>query len=214
MLTPLKVWARDGEDISSRLYDGWGRLRVDASRAEDERTGKMQEVWPKTFRNPSYSNIFAIGSAIALDTREPDIQALESGEESLRNTGGQPRAQHSPIQTRDMSHLMSARVSEQIFTEITGTPAKNPVESLEEMEAVVNLAWDSSLVSSCGFYAEVQAPAVRKRRGGGEKSDESAVAEVGLETRRGLWAYWSIRLERFIERYRAKGRPLWWLLPS
>ena len=214
VLTPLKVWARDGEDISSRLYDGWGRLRVDASRAEDERTGKMQEVWPKTFRNPSYSNIFAIGSAIALDTREPDIRALESGEESLRNTGGQPRAQHSPIQTRDMSHLMSARVSEQIFTEITGTPAKNPVESLEEIEAVVNLAWDSSLVSSCGFYAEVQAPAVRKRRGGGEKSDESAVAEVGLETRRGMWAYWSIRLERFIERYRAKGRPLWWLLPS
>ena len=35
-----------------------------------------------------------------------------------------------------------------------------------------------------------------------------------LRVRHGLGPYWSVRMERFLERYRAKGCVLWWLLPT
>ncbi|MCI6584515.1 MAG: FAD-dependent oxidoreductase [Mobiluncus porci] len=187
VLTPLAVKSPAGEDLSAELYDGWGRFRVDATR-EDRAGGESISGLPQTFRNPTFPKIFGIGSAIALD-------AKAVGETDSRQEVPEPS------QTRDMAHLMSREVTAQIVSELTEEPRSDTPENLAEMENVLSLEWDYSLFSLRGFYAEI----------GLTKSKEP---KQTLIVHQGLFAYWSVRIERFLERYRAKGHPLWWLLPS
>ncbi|NMX11514.1 FAD-dependent oxidoreductase [Mobiluncus mulieris] len=220
VLTPLEVKNPEGQDISGQLYDRWGRFKVDARLQENSR-GEPEAVLPQTFRNPSFPRIFGIGSAIALDAVCPGksvakvvasggtaaladlgtgslgaISVDDSAESRLRDLAPEPS------QTRDMSHLMSREVTDQIVGELTDEERKEPPERLDEIESVLSLEWDYTLFSRRGFYAEI----------GLTKSKENP--RQVLLVRNGLFAYWSVRIERFLERYRAQGHPLWWLLPS
>lgn len=188
VLTPLAVRDANGADLSADLYDGWGRIKVDATTHQNT-AGKVVDVLPRTFRNPRYRNIFGIGSAIAMDTHE-------------RSEKSQNAPAVSPTQTRDMAHLMSRQVTDLIIEELTGEKIKNPPETLEEIESVLSLAWDYALFSRHGFYAELAYPK-------GKVNPDPV-----LKVRHGLGAYWTVRMERFVERYRAQGRFLWWVLPS
>lgn len=190
VLTPLAVKGPGGEDLAGELYDAWGRIRVDASQMELP-NGEMRDVLPYTFRNPVFEEIFGIGSAIALDV---------FGEADQGDLGEAKPPE--PRQTRDMAHLMSREVTDWIVDQLTEEQHKPPGETLEEMENVLSLCWDYSWFSTKGFYAEL----------GMSKSKVNP--QQVLLVRRGLRAYWAVRLERFLERYRAEGRPLWWLLPS
>ena len=107
------------------------------------------------------------------------------------------------MQTRDMAHLMSRQVTDLIIEELTDQKNKVLPETLEEIESVLSLCWDYGLISSRGFYAELTYP----------KKGKDAARQV-LRVRHGLGPYWAVRIERFLERYRAKGRALWWLLPT
>lgn len=189
VLTPLSVYDANGADLRGDLYDGWGRLRVDA-KTQQNGSGQVVTLLPRTFRNPTHRNIFGIGSAIAMDTRE-----LVEGKDSAPTP--------VPMQTRDMAHLMSRQVSDLIIEELTGQKNKVLPETLEEIETVLSLCWDYGLISSRGFYAELTYP----------KKSSDAARQV-LRVRHGLGPYWAVRTERFLERYRAKGRALWWMLPS
>lgn len=212
VLTPLEVKNPEGGDISGWIYDRWGRFIVDASVTENP-LGELETVLPQTFRNPSFPRIFGIGSAIALDADRPRrLGALgasslgdgSSGASSAASAADvdSPEPAPEPSQTRDMSHLMSREVTDQIVSELTGEERKDPPERLDEIENVLSLEWDYTLFSRRGFYAEI----------GLSKSKENP--RQILVVRHGLFAYWSVRLERFLERYRAEGHPLWWLLPS
>lgn len=189
VLTPLPVLSPTGADLSAALYDDWGRIKTDAKRTEDER-GKVFTTMPRTFKNSQYPRIYGIGSAIALD-------ADDSADE-----GRVP----SPMQTRDMAHLMSREVTEQIVLDITGDAKKSPPEIIEDINSVVSLFWGSSVLSKNGYFAEL---AYQK-----PKSGDNGKIQQYLRVRRGWRASLTVRQERFVERYRAKARPLWWLLPS
>lgn len=196
---PLGVKDPNGADISAKLYDRWGRFLVDAG-VQENAAGVSEPVLPQTFRNPAFPRIFGIGSAIALDvdslgesTAEPD---------SLPAAKPDPKLAPEPSQTRDMSHLMSREVTDQIVCELTGEERKDPPEQLADIESVISLEWDYPIFSRRGFYAEI-----------GMTSAKENPSQV-LNVRHGLLPYWSVRLDRFLERYRAEGHPLWWLLPS
>lgn len=189
VLTPLSVYDANGADLHEDLYDGWGRLRVDA-KTQQNASGRVVTLLPRTFRNPTYRNIFGIGSAIAMDTRE-------------RGTDKDSAVEPAPMQTRDMAHLMSRQVTDLIIEELTDQKNKLLPETLEEIESVLSLCWDYGLISPRGFYAELTYP----------KTDTDSAQQV-LRVRHGLGTYWAVRMERFLERYRAKGRALWWMLPS
>lgn len=215
VFSPLRVKSRTGTDLSASLYDCWGRLKVDATWRENAR-GDLEAVLPRTFRNPAYPQIFGIGAAIALYAEDAKRKNAATAGVHDFDVFTASRKQSSsvmfpiddgkhppePRQTRDMSHLMSREVTNQIVHELTGEERKDPPELLAEMEVAFSLEWDYSLFSSRGFYAEI----------GLSKSQDDP--RPVLNVRQGILAYWSVRLERFLERYCAEGHPLWWLLPS
>ena len=63
----LKAYAKDGSDITDKLFAPNGFMKVDADYESAERgfDNWSPDDWPKTCQNPDYENIFAVGIAFA-----------------------------------------------------------------------------------------------------------------------------------------------------
>ncbi len=62
---PLAAYARDGEDITDRLFAPSGFMRVDADYTAKAYEQWRGEDWPRTYLAPGHDNIFAVGIAFA-----------------------------------------------------------------------------------------------------------------------------------------------------
>ncbi len=62
---PLAAYARDGEDITDRLFAPSGFMRVDADYTAKPYEQWRGEDWPRTYLAPGYDTIFAVGIAFA-----------------------------------------------------------------------------------------------------------------------------------------------------
>ena len=61
----LKAFDKAGEDISTNIFAPNGFLKVDAKYDAGAYENWKASDWPKTYQNPTYSNIFAAGIAFA-----------------------------------------------------------------------------------------------------------------------------------------------------
>jgi len=61
----LKSYNSEGEDITSQLFAPNGFLKVDANYTPKPYEEWEADDWPKTYQNPQYKNIFAVGIAFA-----------------------------------------------------------------------------------------------------------------------------------------------------
>ena len=61
----LKAFNKEGEDISTNIFAPNGFLKVDAKYDAGAYENWKASDWPKTYQNPTYSNIFAAGIAFA-----------------------------------------------------------------------------------------------------------------------------------------------------
>jgi len=61
----LKAYAKDGSDMTDKLFAPNGFLKVDADYTAKPYEEWKASDWPKTYQNPDYSNIFAVGIAFA-----------------------------------------------------------------------------------------------------------------------------------------------------
>ncbi len=62
---PLAAYARDGEDVTDRLFAPSGFMRVDADYTAKPYEDWRGDDWPRTYLAPGYDNIFAVGIAFA-----------------------------------------------------------------------------------------------------------------------------------------------------
>jgi len=61
----LRAYGRDGEDITSRLFQANDFMRVDADYAAKPFEQWAPGDWPRTYQSPAYPNVFAAGIAFA-----------------------------------------------------------------------------------------------------------------------------------------------------
>lgn len=61
----LKAFNKSGEDISEKIFAPSGFMKVDADYSGKPYEEWLAADWPKTYRNPLYPNIFAVGIAFA-----------------------------------------------------------------------------------------------------------------------------------------------------
>jgi sulfide:quinone oxidoreductase len=61
----LKAYARNGEDITARLFQPNGFMKVDADYTPKPYEAWQASDWPRTYQSPVYPNIFAAGIAFA-----------------------------------------------------------------------------------------------------------------------------------------------------
>ncbi len=61
----LKAYNQKGEDITDTLFAPNGFLKVDANYSPKPYEEWSVDDWPKTYQNPTYKNIFAVGIAFA-----------------------------------------------------------------------------------------------------------------------------------------------------
>ncbi len=61
----LKAYAKDGSDITDTVFAPNGFMKVDANYSAGSYENWKASDWPKTYQNPTYSNMFACGIAFA-----------------------------------------------------------------------------------------------------------------------------------------------------
>ncbi len=61
----LKAYDKQGNDITSKLFNAGGFMKVDADYTPKPYEDWKAADWPKTYQNPDYENIFAAGIAFA-----------------------------------------------------------------------------------------------------------------------------------------------------
>ncbi len=61
----LKAFNKVGEDITGELFAPNGFMKVDADYSKKPYEEWSADDWPKTYQNPTYKNIFAVGIAFA-----------------------------------------------------------------------------------------------------------------------------------------------------
>ncbi len=61
----LKAYAKDGSDITDKVFAPNGFMKVDANYNAGAYENWKASDWPRTYQNPTYSNMFAVGIAFA-----------------------------------------------------------------------------------------------------------------------------------------------------
>ena len=61
----LAAFNRSGENISDKIFAPSGFMKVDADYSGKPYEEWLASDWPKTYQNPTYSNIYAVGIAFA-----------------------------------------------------------------------------------------------------------------------------------------------------
>ncbi len=61
----LKAYAKDGSDITDTVFAPNGFMKVDANYSAGAYENWKASDWPRTYQNPTYSNMFACGIAFA-----------------------------------------------------------------------------------------------------------------------------------------------------
>ncbi len=61
----LKAYAKDGSDMTDKIFAPNGFLKVDADYSGKPYEEWSASDWPRVYQNPDYSNIFAVGIAFA-----------------------------------------------------------------------------------------------------------------------------------------------------
>jgi sulfide:quinone oxidoreductase len=195
----LGAYDKDGNDITSELFAPSGFLKVDA-----DYSGKPYEEWsagdwPHTYESPRYPNIFAPGIAFA------PPHPISQPRKSSRGTVITP----SPPRTGMPSGIMAKTVAETIRDRIKDPHAGAHGASMATMGAACVASAGTGLrrgsAAAMTMYPVVPDP-VRYPQTGRDVAGTSG--ELGLA------GHWIKLMLHFMFIYKAKARPLWWLIPE
>jgi len=196
----LKAYAKDGSDITDKLFAPNGFLKVDADYTPKPYEEWKASDWPKTYQNPDYKNIFAVGIAFA--PPHPISKPMKSA-------NGTPITP-APPRTGMPSGIIGKAVAMSIRDMIEGT-ANEPTHkaSMAEMGAACVASAGKGATSGMAVALTVYpvVPDFEKYPGLGRDSNYT-FGEIGLA---GHWIKYILH-HMFI--YKAKLNPGWTLIPE
>ena len=196
----LKAFDKSGADISSTLFAPSGFMKVDADYSGKPYEEWLASDWPKTYRNPLYPNIFAVGIAFA-----PPHQ-ISKPRKSPNGTLIAPSPPRTGMPSGIMGKLAVISINQLIKN---GPSAQVGTASMAEMGAACVASAGSGLragsAASMTMYPVV--PDYQSYPNTG-RSINDTFGEIGLA---GHWIKLGLH---YLFIYKAKARFGWFLIPE
>jgi sulfide:quinone oxidoreductase len=195
----LRAYARDGDDITGRLFLPNDFMRVDANYAAKPYEQWAPADWPRTYQSPAYANIFAAGIAFA------PPHAISQPHTSANGTLIAP----APPRTGMPSAEIGKAVARSITDMIRGATQPTHTASMAEMGAACVASAGAHLrtgtAASMTVYPIV--PDFARYPQYGRDLDQT-FGEIGLA------GHWIKVLLHHMFLYKARLRPGWALIPE
>jgi len=195
----LKAYDKDGNDISDKVFNPAGFLKVDANYAAGPYENWSAEDWPKTYQSPVYDNVFAAGIAFA-----PPHQ-ISRPRTSPNGTVITP----APPRTGMPSGMIAKAVVLTIVDRIKNTGKGAHQASMTRLGA--------ACVASAGmhlFSGSAAAMTMHPVVPDWKAYPESGRDMKGTSGEIGLAGHWMKHILHILFLYKAKGRVGWWLIPE
>jgi len=195
----LKVYAKDGSDITDTIIAPNGFMKVDADYTAKPYEEWRASDWPKTLQNPTYKNMFAIGIAFA----PPHL--ISKPMQSPNGTAINP----TPPRTGMPSAMMGKAVAQSIVDMIKGAEEPTHTASMSEMGAACVASAGKGLFNGTAAAMTVYpiVPDFEKYPGVGRDMN-------GTSGELGLAAHWVKHILHHLFLWKAKLKPGWTLIPE
>ena len=196
----LAAFNRSGENISDKIFAPSGFMKVDADYSGKPYEEWLASDWPKTYQNPTYSNIYAVGIAFA-----PPHQ-ISKPRKSPNGTLIAPSPPRTGMPSGIMGKLAVRSIAQRIKN---GDHAQLPTASMADMGAACVASAGNGLLhgsaASMTMYPVV--PNYQKYPNTG-RSINDTFGEIGLA------GHWIKLLLHYMFIYKAKAKPFWYLIPE
>ena len=191
---------KNGDDITSKLFKPNGFMVVDADYTPKPFEEWSAADWPSTYQNPDYGNIFASGIAFA---------PPHSISKPMKSPNGTPIFP-APPRTGMPSGVIGKIIADNIYDWIkSGEPKMKHKASMSRMGAACIVSAGYGLLNGAAATMTVY-PIVQDWDKYPEYGRDLSytVGEAGLA---GHWLKWFMH---YMFLHKAKGYPLWWMLPE
>ena len=196
----LKAFDKAGNEISDKLFAPSGFMKVDADYSGKPYEEWLATDWPKTYRNPLYPNIFAVGIAFA-----PPHQ-ISKPRKSPNGTLIVPSPPRTGMPSGIMGKLAVISINELIKNGPTATVG---TASMADMGAACVASAGSGLrvgsATSMTMYPVVPDYVAYPNTG---RSVDDTFGEIGLA------GHWIKLALHYMFIYKAKARFGWFLIPE
>ncbi|NPA28644.1 MAG: FAD-dependent oxidoreductase [Epsilonproteobacteria bacterium] len=196
----LKAYAKDGSDITDKVFAPNGFMKVDADYTPKPYEEWKASDWPKTLQNPDYPNMFAVGIAFA----PPHIIS-----KPMKSPNGTP-INPTPPRTGMPSAMMGKAVAQSIRDMVTGRSDKpTHTASMSEMGAACVASAGAGIFSGKAVSMTVYpvVPDYEKYPGVGRDLDYTT-GEIGLA------GHWIKHLLHYAFLWKAQLKPFWKIIPE
>ncbi len=197
---PLKAFDAAGTDITSQLFNARGFMLVDADYQPKTPEQWRPEDWPERYQTPKYQNVFAIGIAFA------PPHAISTPRRTPNGTVIAP----APPRTGMPSAIMGRAVAQSIVDMILhGATEATQGASMARLGAACVASAGANWLSGTAA-AMTMFPIVPNF----EKYPESGRDLTHTTGEIGLAGHWIKQLLHHAFLYKAKAKPLWWVIPE
>jgi len=196
----LKAYDKAGEDITATVFAPNGFMKVDANYAAGAYENWKASDWPKTYQNPTYSNLFAAGIAFA----PPHLIS-----KPMSSPNGTP-INPTPPRTGMPSGIIGKAVAHSVCDLMTkGADAKLREASMADMGAACVASAGKGVLSGTAAAMTVYpvVPDFDKYPGTG-RDTEYTFGEIGLA------GHWIKHILHYLFLWKAKLKPGWTLIPE
>lgn len=197
----LKAQDKNGEDITSTMFNPGGFMFVDADYSKATAPYETWDAadWPRTCQNSKYKNIFAAGIAFA----PPHIIS-----KPMKSPNGTP-INPTPPRTGMPSAMMGKAVAGSIVDMIKGAKEPTHTACMSEMGAACVASAGKSFLNGTAVAMTMYpiVPDYKKYPDYGRDLD-GTFGEIGLA------GHWIKHFLHFAFIWKAKMKPLWFIIPE
>ncbi len=196
----MKAFDKAGEDITATLFAPNGLTKVDADYNPKPYEEWSADDWPKTYRNPAYPNIFAPGIAFALP------HPISVPRKSPNGTVITPAPPRTGMPSGIMAKVVASTIKDLIAH---GDSAHAHEASMANMGAACVASAGSGFTTGSAA-AMTMYPVVPDWK----KYPKTGREQKGTSGEIGLAGHWIKAMLHYMFIYKAKAKPLWFLIPE
>ncbi len=196
----IKAFNKAGEDITSTLFAPNKFMKVDADYTPKAFEDWSIKDWPQTYQSPAYENIYAAGIAFA------PPHPISKPMKSVNGTMISPAPPRTGMPSGVTGKIIAQNIAESIKS---GKIEHHHKASMGKMGAACIVSAGYSMTKGLGATMTVSpvVPDWEKYPEWG-RDIKQTVGEIGLA------GHWIKLFLHYMFLHKAKGYPLWWLVPE
>jgi sulfide:quinone oxidoreductase len=196
----MKAYAKDGTDISEKIFAANTMMKVDADYTPKPYEEWSAADWPETYQNPVYDNMYAAGIAFA------PPHTMSKPMQSPNGTKIFPTPPRTGMPSGVIGKIVAQNIAHRIKTGKNDNPHR---ASMAKMGAACIVSAGYGLIKGQAAVMTVN-PIVQdweKYPKWGRNLNDT----VGIV---GTAGHWMKLFMHYMFLYKAKAKPLWWLIPE